>query len=624
MVTSYLLSSTFVPVLSVWLMRHFHQPQDTAGGWFSFARLRDAYAWALGGVVALRWVLVPVYLIGASLLVWLVGGWLGQEIFPTVDTGQFQLRLRAATGTRIEMTEQLAVQALEEIKRSVGPDNVAISVGYVGLVPSSYPINNIYLWTSGPEEAVLRVALTSGSGVRIDELKEQLRRDLPGTLESWLRARLVSESLSAEEIDQRVRGLRLSFEPADIVNEVMSFGSPTPVEVAISGLAFTGKKKAEHFAYVERVRAELAKIEALRDLQFVQPLDYPAVEVKVDRALAGDSGVTTEGVANSAVASTSSSRFVVPNFWRDPNSGIGYQVQVEIPILRMNSPREVGLVPIRRPTGKGQLFLQDVARIQAGVVPGEYDRYNMRRLVSLTANIEGEDLGRVAGHIGAALAAAGEPPQDVSVDLRGQVVPMRQMFGAMAGGGLFEGLTAGLSLTVIVIFLLLTAYFQSVRLALVVMLTTPAVLAGVALALIATGTTLNIQSFMGAIMAVGVAVANAILLITFAERARLEGASVTDAAIDGARHRLRPILMTSFAMIAGMVPMALAVGEGGEQTAPLGRAVIGGLLAATVTTLLILPAVFALIQSRASTQSPSLDPDDPESRHFEAKVEGQS
>jgi multidrug efflux pump subunit AcrB len=621
MVTSYLLSSTFVPVLSVWLMRHFHQPHDTAQGWFSFARLRDAYARALGGVVAVRWVLVPVYLIGACLLVWLVGRALGQEIFPSVDAGQFQLRLRAATGTRIEVTEQLAVQALEEIKRTVGPDNVAISVGYIGLIPSSYPINTIYLWTSGPEEALLRVALKSGSGVRVADLKEQLRQELPRALETWLRKRLAAEALPAEQIDQRVQGLRLSFEPADIVNEVMSFGSPTPIEVAISGLAFTGKKKVEHFAYVEKVRAELAKIESLRDLHFVQSLDYPAVEVKVDRALAGASGVTTEGVANSSVTSTSSSRFVVPNFWRDPSSGIGYQVQVEIPILRMSSRREIGLVPIRRPQEKGQLFLQDVARIRPGIVPGEYDRYNMRRLVSLTANIEGEDLGRVAGHIAAALAAAGDPPQDVNVDLRGQVVPMQQMFGALAGGGLFEGLTAGLSLTVIVIFLLLTAYFQSMRLALIVVLTAPAVLAGVALGLIATGTTLNIQSFMGAIMAVGVAVANAILLITFAERARLEGASVTDAAVDGARHRVRPILMTSCAMIAGMVPMALAIGEGGEQTAPLARAVIGGLLAATVTTLLVLPAIFALVQSRASTQSPSLDPDDPKSPHFDSEAE---
>jgi multidrug efflux pump subunit AcrB len=620
MVTSYLLSSTFVPVLSVWLLRHYHQPQE-ARGWFSFARVRDGYAGLLRGVVAVRWVLVPAYLVGAGLLVWLVGGQLGQEIFPAVDAGQFQLRLRAATGTRIEVTEQLAVQALDAIKQRVGPDNVAISVGYVGLLPSSYPINTIYLWVRGPEEAVLRVALKPGSGVRIDALKEQLRRELPETLKSWLYQRLAAEALSPDQIAERLGGLKLSFEPADIINEVMSFGSPTPVEVAVSGLAFSGPDKAAHFAYVEKVRAGLAEVPSLRDLQFVQPLDYPAVQVKVDRELAGASGVTTEAVANSVVVATASSRFVVPNYWADPKTGIGYQVQVEVPILRMNSPHEVGLVPIRRPNGNGQLFLQDVARIRPDVVPGEYDRYNMKRLVSLTANIEGEDLGRVAGHIAAALRAAGTPPRGVAVDVRGQVVPMQQMFGALAGGEFFQGLTAGLSLTVIVIFLLLAAYFQSLRLALVVILTTPAVLAGVAVALIATGTTLNIQSFMGAIMAVGVAVANAILLITFAERARQGGAPAVEAAVDGARHRLRPILMTSCAMIAGMLPMALGVGEGGEQVAPLGRAVIGGLLAATVTTLLVLPSIFAVVQSRARVQSVSLDPDDADSPYFDQGAE---
>lgn len=616
MVTSYLLSSTFVPVLSVWLLRHYHQPPESAARWFSFVRLRDAYAWFLKGLLRVRWLLVPAYLAVALLLVWLVGGQLGQEIFPTTDTGQFQLRLRAPTGTRIRVTEQLAVQALEAVKDEAGPDNVAISVGYLGLIPSTYPINTIYLWMRGPEEAVLRVALKPGSGVRVADLKERLRRDLPERLGDWLRRKLTAEKVPPDQIDERVRGLKFSFEPADIVNEVMSFGSPTPVEVAINNLDFKGDKKAEHFAYVDRVRGELGKIASLRDLQQVQPLDYPAVEVKVDRQLTGASGITTEDVANSLVAATSSSRFTVPNFWADPKTGIGYQVQVEIPTLRMNSAKEVGLVPIKRPF-QGQLFLQDVARVREGTEPGEYDRYNMKRLVSFTANIEGEDLGRVAKHIRQALQAAGEPPRGVQVDVRGQVVPMQQMFGALAGGGLFEGLTAGLGLAVIVILLLLAAYFQSLRLALAVMLTAPAVIAGVSLLLLATHTTLNIQSFMGAIMAVGVATANAILLVTFAERARREGADVVAAAVDGARHRLRPILMTSCAMIAGMIPMAVGFGEGGEQTAPLGRAVIGGLLAATVTTLLVLPAIFAVVMGRAGRRSPSLNPDDAESTYFD-------
>jgi multidrug efflux pump subunit AcrB len=223
----------------------------------------------------------------------------------------------------------------------------------------------------------------------------------------------------------------------------------------------------------------------------------------------------------------------------------------------------------------------------------------------------------VSSQISRALEAAGKPPRGVAVDVRGQVVPLQQMFGALAGGSLFEGLTAGLLLAVVVIFLLLTAYFQSWRLALIVILTAPAVIAGVAAVLFLTRTTLNIQSFMGAIMAIGVAVANAILLVTFAERARREGATAAEAAVDGAQHRLRPILMTSCAMIAGMIPMALALGEAGEQTAPLARAVIGGLLAATLTTLVTLPSVFAIVQARANVRSVSLDPDDAESSYFD-------
>ncbi len=612
MVTSYLLSSTFVPVLSVWLLRHSHQPLEEHESRSPFARLRATYAGFLGRLMPLRWITVPVYLILAGLVAWIGGGLVGREIFPAVDAGQFQLRLKAPTGTRIEVTEQMAVQALDAIKNAVGPENVAISLGYVGLIPSSYPINTIYLWTSGPEEAVLRVAFKPGSGVRVDELKERLRQELAPVLKQWLQGRLVSQNLSVAEAERRAGGIRLSFEPADIVNEVMSFGSPTPIEVAVSG-----PKLADDRAYAEKVRNELAKIASLRDLQFVQPLDYPAVQVKVDRQLAGASGVTTETVASSLVAATSSSRFVVPNYWADPNTGIGYQVQVEIPIERMDSPQQVALVPIKRPNQAGQLFLQDVARLRQGFVPGEYDRYNMKRLVSMTANIEGEDLGRVAGHVSRALQAAGPPPRGALVDVRGQIAPMQQMFGALAGGRFFEGLTAGLALAVLVIFLLLTAYFQSLRLSLIVVLTLPAVLAGVTLALLVTHTTLNIQSFMGAITAVGVAVANSILLVTFAERTRQSGTSAWEAAVGGAQSRVRPILMTTCAMIAGMLPMALAVGEGAEQTAPLGRAVIGGLLAATFTTLLVLPSIFALVQGRSGTQSISLDPDDPESSYFE-------
>jgi multidrug efflux pump subunit AcrB len=562
-----------------------------------------------------RWMLVPSYLAAVGLVIWLVGSRLGREIFPTVDTGEFQLRLRAQDGTRIERTEEIAVQALDLIKEEAGPDNVELSLGYVGLIVSSYPINNIYLWTRGPEEAVLRVALKPNGGVRVEDLKHRLREKLPRRLGEWLEGQLRAEGLPEEQVSQRVRGLKFSFEPADVINEVMSFGSPTPIEVAISG----GPDFAATRDYAEKVRDQLARISSLRDLQFAQSLDYPAVAVQVDRERAGLSRATVADVSRSLVAATSSSRFVVPIFWADPKSGIGYYVQVQVPPYEMNSTAEVGMVSIKGQTDK-QLLVRDVADVHSGTMPGEYDRYNMKRLVSMTANIEGEDLGRVIGRLARALESAGPPPRGARVDVRGQVEPMRQIFGALGGGRLLEGLTIGLLASVLVIFLLLTAYFQSLRLALASVSTVPAVIAGASLLLLATGTTLNIQSFVGLIMAIGVAAANAILLTTFAERFRRQGHAAPEAAVEAAQRRLRPLLMTSFAMIAGMVPLALGLGEGGEQTAPLGRAVVGGLTASMTAKLFVLPSVFAVIMGRSSTRSASLDPDDPDSPHFDPEV----
>jgi multidrug efflux pump subunit AcrB len=622
MVTSYLLSSTFVPVLSTWLLRHYQAPAHAANGWFSFNRFTDTYAWLLQGVLRVRWVLLGAYLALAVLLVawWLVGHTgVGTGVFPTVDSGQFQLRLRAPDGTPLEQTEALTKEVLDAIGQEVGRENVEKTVTLVGTASYNYPINSIFLWSSGPQEAVLRIALKRGSGVRVEELKERLRRQLP---------QLTRQGPPA------MKDVKFSFEAGDIVGQVMSFGSPTPVEVTIRG-----KNIADDRAYAAKVKDQLDRLSSLRDLQYGQPLDYPALEVNIDREKAGLSGATVAEVGKALSPATLSSRFVAPNFWRDPKTNIGFQVQLELPASRMNSAAALGLVPIKR-TPKGQLLVRDVAQIRETTVPGEDDRYNGMPLFSLTANIAGEDLGRVGDQIERALkdvnrslwtsqpgptgapgwknTISGDvvqqreqpsaPPRGLVVEVRGQIVPMQQMF---------QGLAIGLGMAVVVIFLLLAGYFQSLRLAIAVTSTAPAVIAGVAVALVVTRTTLNIQSFMGAVMAIGVAVANAILLVTFAERARREGANALAAAVDGAKHRLRPILMTSCAMIAGMLPMALGLGEGGEQTAPLGRAVIGGLVVATLGTLLILPSVFAVLQGRSSTRSASLDPDDPVSPHYD-------
>jgi multidrug efflux pump subunit AcrB len=580
MVGSYILSSTLVPVLSVWLLRS-EQLHDEARESL-FERFRRLYARFVSPAIRHRRVVVFSYLAICGLVIVVVGGALGTEIFPAVDAGQFQLRLRAQPGTHIDRTEQITLKVLEAIKREVGADNVEISLGFVGTPPPNYPINAIYLWSSGSEEATLQVQLKRKAGIRVEDLKQTLRDKLP----------------------QEFRDVRFSFEPSDIVSRVMSFGAPTPIEVAVNGTNMADIRR-----YSEDLYKALSQEPMLRDLAFEQELDYPTVKVSLDRELAGVMGVTAEEVGRSVVAATSSSRYTAANYWADPKSGVGYQVQVEIPGKQMNSLEEVRNLPIAHREGQ-QIDLRSLATIGEGTTLGEYDRYNMQRMLTLSANIAGDDLGRAAKRVRQAIDNAGKPPDKVRVTVRGQIQPMEEMF---------SGLQWGLLAAVVTILLLLTANFQSFRLSLAVTLTIPAVVAGVALMLWLTRTTLNIQSFMGAIMAVGVAVANSILMVTFAERSRLEGREALEAALEGATSRLRPILMTSAAMIAGMLPMALALGEGGEQTAPLGRAVIGGLIGATLATLLVLPAIFTMLAWRRGRASASLDPEDPQSPYFESR-----
>jgi multidrug efflux pump subunit AcrB len=338
------------------------------------------------------------------------------------------------------------------------------------------------------------------------------------------------------------------------------------------------------------------------------------MDVNVDRERAGQLGVTVDKIGRSFLAATSSSRFVVPNYWADPKSGVAYQVQVQVPQAEMTSIQDLEHIPVTLGSSAHPL-LGDVAQVTYGKAVGEYHRLNGQRMVTLTANVSGEDLGRVASRLDEAIKNAGAPPRGMKITVRGQIGPMKQTL---------TNLGVGLLLAVLVIYLLLSANFQSMRLAFIVLSTIPAVICGVIFALLLTRTTLNIQSFMGAIMAIGVAVANAILLIIFAEEHRRAGNASNVAAARAAQTRMRPILMTSMAMIAGMIPMALGIGEGAQQTAPLGRAVIGGLFFATGATLLILPLVFSMVQERAGVKSPSLDPEDPRSAFAERHVGNQS
>jgi multidrug efflux pump subunit AcrB len=576
MIASYLLSSSLVPVFSVWIMKQTHRGEESEG---FFGRLRRWYSRYLRIVLRFRWSLAAAYVVVSLGFLALFAPRLGTELFPDANAPLLRLRLRAPTGTRIEETERMTLCALETIRKTAGPDNVTITSDFIGVQPASYPVNLIHLFTSGPHEAVIQVALKPDAA-RGEALRERLRaaltRDLPGT--------------------------EMSFEAGDIVSQVMSFGSTTPIEIAVQGINLP-----DNAAHAQKIRARLATAPYLRDVQFAQPLDYPTLDIDIDRDRAGQYGLTMADIVRSVVPATSSSRFTEPNYWRDPRSGNAFQVQVEIPQYRMQSVNDIALLPVMR-EGRQEPQLDQVAALKPGVMPGMIERYNGQRVVSVTANIHGLTLGEVARRINQTLSGIGAPPKGVSVRLRGQIPALEQTL---------SGLGVGLLLAIAAIFLLLMANFQSIRLPLAILLTIPATLCGVVLILLITGTTLNVQSFMGAIMASGISVANSILLITFAERFRHEGRSTLEATAQGSSIRLRAILMTAAAMIFGMVPMAIGLGEGGSQSAPLGRAVIGGLIASTFATLTILPSVYAILQAKASTTSNSLNPRDPNSRYYE-------
>jgi multidrug efflux pump subunit AcrB len=553
MVSSYLLSSSLVPVMATRLLREHRDDRPKREG---------LYGHYLDLVLRFRWILVPVYLVTTIGLLFLLMPHIGREVFPPAGDDLFQLRLQAPAGTRIEKTEKIALAVLDVIQREAGKENVAITTGFIGVQPPSYPINTIFLWTSGPQEAVLKVALKQTASIRGEALRERLRaalhKDFPDT--------------------------QFSFEPGDIIGQVMSFGSSTPIEVAVQGPSLPNNR-----AHAAKVRTELAKVQSLRDLQYAQSMDYPTLDVKIDRQRAGQFGLSMSQVAKSMVAATSSSRFVEPNYWRDPASGNAFQIQVEIPYQRMDSIDALRGVPVME-NGEARPLLGDLATVTTGKTMGMVERYNMQRVISLTANVHGVALSEAADEIAKAVKRAGEPPKGVTVRLRGQIPPLEVTQTSLKWGVLASFLA---------IFLLLSAFFESFRVSFSVLLTAPAVLLGVALSLWITGTTLNVQSFLGAIMATGIAVANSILLCSFAESARAETGDAQAAAREGALGRLRAVLMTATAMTCGMLPLAL----GSAQTAPLGRAVIGGLLLATVSTLTILPAVYALVMRGAKRRS---------------------
>jgi multidrug efflux pump subunit AcrB len=565
MIASYLLSSTLVPVLATWLLRPRAPKQGTH-------RVRDGYARAVAAIVRARWLAAPAYFAIVVPIVWLVAGALPVQLFPRSDNGQMQLRVRAPAGTRLERTEEI-VRAIDGAVRVEAGGNVELTLANVGNPPWSYPVNGIYVWNSGPQEAVMLVSLRDGAP-SVPAMQERLR------------ARLARE----------LPDVRVSFEAGDIVSQVLNFGAPTPIDVGV-----TGANLGDTRAFADKLRAVLERAPALRDVQIRQALDYPTLEINVDRARAGQLGLSVDRVAKSVVDATSSSVLIVPNFWTNPATGVAYRVALRVPENQIRSADDLLDLPVMTDPAANTL-LRDVATVTPGTTPGEVDHYNSQRTISIVANVAGDDLGAAARDVDRAIAAVGAPPRGVTVAPHGQTEQLR-----LAA----NGLETGLAIAIVAVLLLLVAAFQSPRDAVVVILVVPAVLAGVAVALAATGQTLNVQSLMGAIMSIGVSIANGLLLVTFARERRVAGDDRAAAIAGAARARLRPIAMTSLAMIAGMIPMALGVGSAGEAVA-LGTAVIGGLVASTIASLVFLPPIYAIVARGGAYRPPSLDPDDPQ------------
>ena len=579
MLASYLLSRTLVPTLAkFWLRARDAHPAGVSrhplarlhhGFERRFERLRERYRVLLGASLhsGPRFVALFLAAIAATALLAFPLGplpGLGQDFFPTVDAGQIKLHLRAPTGTRIEDTAALCDAVEATIRRVIPRGQIASIVDNIGLPYSG--INLAYSTSApvGPGDADIFVNLRS--------------RHTPV-------ARLVRELRPV--LDARYPSTTFSFLPADMISQILNFGVPSPIDVRITGFNDAGDR-----AFANHLLERLRTVPGAVDLRIQQPDDYPQIQVHVDRTKAQLLGLTERDVANNLLVSLSGSFQTSPSFWIDPRTGTQYQVAVQTPQFLMHSLGDLADTPIGPPPpGGGPPLLADVATFRRTMVPAVVTHYDAKPSIDIFGSVQGTDLGYVAARIRRIVDAARKSlPRGSQVTLSGQVATMRASF---------DGLTLGLLAAIALVYLLLVVNFQSVLDPFIIITALPAALAGIVWMLFLTDTTVTVPVLTGAIMAMGVATANSVLVVSFARERMNAGDDAYEAAIAAGVTRLRPVMMTALAMIIGMVPMALGLGAGGEQNAPLGRAVIGGLAFATVATLFFVPTVFVIVHGRA-------------------------
>jgi CzcA family heavy metal efflux pump len=578
MSASYLLSRTLVPTMAAYMLPREvadHEAEKRgdakrtrfgaviAGFNRGFERFRGGYhallAWAMehrGGVVggAAAFVLASMLLVPA----------IGQDFFPQVDGGQFQLHIRTAPGTRLEETERLFARVEQSIKRTIPAKDLQLVLDNIGLPTYGVSLAIGANATVGPSDGDMLVQLTPEHEGSTWDYVRRLRKELP----------------------KEYPGVTFFFQPADMVNQVLNLGLPAPIDVQVGG-----RNLDANFALAQKLSKEIEKIPGAADVRVQQVMDAPELRFEVDRIKAQQLGLSQRQVASDVLISLSSSGQTAPNFWVDPRNGVQYAVNVMTPQYKMGSIDAVTSTPITTPGRATPQLFGNLATQSRGTSAAVVNHYNVQPIFDVYASADRRDLGSIARAVDKIIEKEqGNLPRGTTISVRGQVQSMRDSF---------TGLGLGILFAIVLVYIVLVVNFQSWLDPAVIIMALPGALAGIVWMLYVTHTTFTVPSLMGAIMAMGVATANSVLLVTFADDQRELGRTAMQAAVDAGYARLRPVCMTALAMIIGMLPMALGLGEGGEQNAPLGRAVIGGLLLATVFTLVIVPVIYSMLRQDA-------------------------
>jgi multidrug efflux pump subunit AcrB len=581
MLASYLLSRTLVPTLAMYLLRakeHGSAPKDIfvrfqQGFERAFGRVRERYHSLLQSLVFRRRVFIPSFL-GLCLVAFSLVPFLGEDFFPQTDSGQFILHVRAPSGMRIEETAQLFDLVEGEIRKEIPANQIDNILDNIGLPYSALNTQHLTNGTLGAGDGDILVSLKPDHGPTANYVRA-LRRNLPRMFPAATFYTL----------------------PADITTQILNFGLPAPIDIQIEGNDAIASK-----AQADKILAQLRGVPGLTDIRIQQPYDYPTLQVDVDRTKAAQGGYTEQDVSTSVLNTLSGSFQVSPMFFLNWGNMVNYNIVAQTPQYKMDTMQDLENIPINRAarsaSGAGAPgnpeILSDLATVGRGHEMEVVNHYNIRRVVDVYANVQDRDLGAVSRQITKILDGnAKSLPRGTFVTLKGQVDTMRSSY---------TGLLGGLVFSIVLVYLLIVVNFQSWTDPFIIITALPAALAGIVLFLFLTRTTLSVPALMGAIMCMGVATANSILVVSFAKIRLDEHGNAVSAAIEAGATRFRPVIMTALAMIIGMVPMALGLGDGGEQNAPLGRAVIGGLLCATVATLLFVPSVFALIHGSEKSE----------------------